>query len=539
MNPLLNKGLLMNKKTSGVKSPIKIRFMIGFVILIGILIATMLIFNNFFAEKFFLSEKQKNMSTTYSQISNILEKSKKGNISENDLYNKLDIVTSSHEVNALIVDSSWRTVYTNVHAESSMIERLKEILLFGHNIDEKINNLQYSVPNYFSKNDFSITGIYKVLEKTDNYIIQTLYDEKVGDTVFELLGRLPENRQIILRFAVASISDNIVTMNKIINVLGIILFFVAVIGAIIFSTVITKPITKLSSVASKMKNLEFDARYEDNDKSEIGLLGQTLNELSTELDSTIGRLKSANLDLQRDIELKEKAEAMQKEFLSDVSHELKTPIALIQGYAEALKEGLATDPESTNEYCQIIIEEAGKMNIMVRQLLSLSQIESGKQSLDIQRFCISDMISAIITNNSITSNRKGISIEFLDKDKSIGVWGYKLRIEQVVTNFITNAINYCENEMYIKIWYEYLDNELKIHIWNSGNGIPEDQIGNIWNKFFKVDKSRTDAGNGIGLSIVKAILDAHNKECGVQNTDGGIDFWFTLDTDSNNSGSNC
>ena len=159
---------------------------------------------------------------------------------------------------------------------------------------------------------------------------------------------------------------------------------------------------------------------------------------------------------------------MQKEFLSDVSHELKTPIALIQGYAEALKEGLATDPESTNEYCQIIIEEAGKMNIMVRQLLSLSQMESGKQSLDIQRFCISDMISAIITNNSITSNRKGISIEFLDKDKSIGVWGYKLRIEQVVTNFITNAINYCENEMHIKFGTNTLTMNLR-----STSGIQE------------------------------------------------------------------
>ncbi len=529
----------MRNKAVGIRGSIKVRFMIAFVVLICFLVAAMLIFNNFFAEKLFLSEKQKNMRTTYSEISNILNDNKVNPISESELYNKLDAVSSSHGVSVLIVNSSWSTVYTNVHVESAMLERLKEALLTAPSSDIlKNTSSRYSVPNYFDMESSSDKGKYEIIESNSMYVLQRHFDEKVGDTVFELNGFLPSGEQIILKFAVASITDNIVIMNKIIQILGVILLLVAIFGAFIIATIITKPITGLSNVALKMKNLEFDTRYEGNDSGEIGLLGQTLNELSTKLDDTIGQLKSANLDLKQDIKLKEKTEALQKEFISDVSHELKTPIALIQGYAEALKDGLVTNPESMNEYCDIIIDEAGKMNIMVKQLLSLSQMESGKQSLDIQHFCLTDMINAIITNNNITREKKGATIEFTDSDNRVAVWGDKLKIEQVVTNFITNAINYCENEKSIKIWYEQLDTELKVHIWNSGNGIPEDQIGNIWNKFFKVDKSRTEAGNGIGLSIVKAIVGVHNKECGVENTVGGIEFWFTIDTDNKNVGSN-
>ena len=140
----------------------------------------------------------------------------------------------------------------------------------------------------------------------------------------------------------------------------------------IFASSFTKPIKNMASVANRMANLDFDAKVEVTQDDELGELGNSMNQLSEKLESTIADLKSANLELKKDIEKKEKMENMRNEFLGNVSHELKTPIALIQGYAEGLKEGISDDPESRAFYCDVIMDEAGKMNRMVKNLLTLN-----------------------------------------------------------------------------------------------------------------------------------------------------------------------
>ena len=256
-----------------------------------------------------------------------------------------------------------------------------------------------------------------------------------------------------------------------------------------------------------------------------------MNELSGELESTIKKLKAANLELQSDIENKQKIQQRQKEFLSDISHEFKTPIALIEGYAEALRDGLADDEETKNEYCDIIIDEAGKMNAMVKQMLTISQIESGKSEIEIERFDVVKMITSLLNSNMIKFSKNGITVEFDQKDESIEVFADTLKTEQVLTNYITNAINHCKDPKRISVFITHKDDCVRVHVANTGNKIPDEQINEIWNKFYKVDKARSReyGGNGIGLSIVKAIMDQHGRECGVENTENGVDFWFDLD----------
>ena len=164
---------------------------------------------------------------------------------------------------------------------------------------------------------------------------------------------------------------------------------------------ISRPIVRLANIADRMSHLDFSARYEERREDEIDLLGTSMNQMSRELEQTIQNLRQANIQLRRDIEEKVKVDEMRKEFISNVSHELKTPIALIQGYAEGLLEGISEDPESMQYYCEVIADEADKMNQLVRKLLTLNQIESGINTMERMDFDLIDMIGGVLHSFNI------------------------------------------------------------------------------------------------------------------------------------------
>ena len=254
--------------------------------------------------------------------------------------------------------------------------------------------------------------------------------------------------------------------------------------------------------------------------------------MSQKLEENISQLKTANLELQRDIDKKEKLEKMRTDFLSNVSHELKTPIALIQGYAEGLKEGITDDPESMDFYCSVIMDEAAKMNNMVKRLLTLNQIEFGEDELVMERFDINELVKSVVNANELRATQKNLSITYDILDTPLYVWADEYKVEEVVTNYLSNAINHCCNENIIKIKVGHIDKDnVRVSVFNTGNNIPEADIEHIWEKFYKVDKARTReyGGNGIGLSIVKAIVESMGKTCGVNNLSDGVEFWFDLD----------
>ena len=293
---------------------------------------------------------------------------------------------------------------------------------------------------------------------------------------------------------------------------------------------ITRPISELTELSRKMSDLDFEAKYESKVGNEIDVLGDNFNRMSSQLETTISELKSANNELQRDIEDKIKIDKMRKEFLDNVSHELKTPIALIQGYAEGLKENISDDSESREFYCDVIMDEASKMNKLVKNLLTLNQLESGKDAVVMERFDIVSLICGVLQTMNIMIGQKDAKVIF-EAEKPVYVWADEFKIEEVVTNYVSNALNHLEGEKEIEIKLQDEDNRVKISVFNTGTPIPEADVPNLWNKFFKVDKARTReyGGSGIGLSIVKAIMESMNQEYGVQNFDNGVEFWFTLD----------
>ena len=229
---------------------------------------------------------------------------------------------------------------------------------------------------------------------------------------------------------------------------------------------------------------------------------------------------------------KRQIDEMRREFLSNVTHELKTPIALIQGYAEGLKDNINDDEESREFYCDVIIDEAAKMNEMVKKLLNLNQLEFGEDQVNMERFDLNAVIIGVLQSSDILIRQKEAKVLFTGGDP-LYVWGDEFKVEEVITNYLTNALNHLDYDHTIEITCKKEGNVVKTTVFNTGDPIPEEDLDKVWVKFFKVDKARTReyGGSGIGLSIVKAIMDSFQQQCGCQNYDNGVAFWFTLEAD--------
>ena len=366
----------------------------------------------------------------------------------------------------------------------------------------------------------------------DGYVIEELHDRTTDQTGLYLMGFLGENYRYIvaMRVSMDGIAENAAISSRFIGIIGLVGIVLGWLTMFIYAASFTKPIKKMANVANRMAHLDFDARVDVKRKDELGELGRSMNEMSEKLETAITDLKSANLELQRDIEKKQEIDDMRKEFLSHVSHELKTPIALIQGYAEGLQDNVNDSEEDREFYCEVICDEAKKMNEMVRRLLDLNQIEFGNEQLNIQRFDICQLIENKINSSQILFARKNAQVYF-EEEGPVEVWADELMIEEVFSNYLSNARNHVPEGGRVRIWFEKIGTDLRVHVYNEGDQIPEEELDKLWIKFYKVDKARTReyGGNGIGLSIVAAAMKAHGKDYGVINAENGVDFYFDLD----------
>lgn len=468
-------------------------------------------FNALFLEKYYVKVQQKSILRTFNAVKETI---KDDSIDEDLLDQVVREVSREQNMKLLIVDSNFTPVY-GVRTDMNQMLRWLQDYMFQDTIDGHI------------------------LESNDVYIIRTSDNKYDKASYLEIIGHDDAYLyNIIIQIPIESISKSVRISNYFLFIVGLI---VAIIGGIIAyfaAGLFTGPIKKLSKTAEEMSTMNFDVKYEANDKSEIGVLGNSLNKMSDSLKQYISDLKMANLRLEDDIKQKEKLDEMRRDFISNVSHELKTPIALISGYAEGLREGITDDPENIEFYCEVIEDEASKMNKMVRSLLTLNQLESGEDMLNIERFDIAKHIEELVKTNSIRADQKNVTIDY-SYNGPVYVWADQFRIEEVLTNYISNAINHVapvdgrEGNISVKI----VDNNngtVSVHVFNTGKHIPEESLDQIWEKFYKVDKARTReyGGNGVGLSIVKAIMELHHQQYGVNNVEGGVDFYFTLDCEN-------
>ena len=375
-----------------------------------------------------------------------------------------------------------------------------------------------------------------IINKKDEYTISELNDTNTNINYIMLTATLDNNYQLFIRMPIASIQESVKISNRFLYTIAI---FIVIIGGFVVSIVskrFSKPIEELDTIAKNMANLDFSQKYKASDvNDEIDNLGKSINVMSHKLESTIEQLRNTNIELEKDIEEKSQIDEMRKSFISDVSHELKTPIALIQGYSEGLIENVNSDDESRKYYAEVILDEATKMDKLVKQLLDLMNLEYGKKEFNNKEFDIIELENEILRKSQVMIEKENIEIE-VQNNATINVFADDFYIEQVFTNYITNAIKYSteingKKKIIIKNEIKSDENKVRVTVFNTGETLSEEDISRMWNRFYKLDESRNrdKGGNGIGLSLVKAIMNNYGNDYGAKNVAGGIEFYFEVD----------
>ncbi|WP_245824087.1 sensor histidine kinase [Sporomusa malonica] len=388
--------------------------------------------------------------------------------------------------------------------------------------------------NYTPKNQFRIppksTQLVKSSQAINSQTILEIQLDQMLQIEFMVLERQLKNGDIlIIRQPLAPMSESAVAAAHFMTLTGILTLLAGCGWAFFFSRKFTLPILDLNRIAQRMSKLDFSQKCTVTRGDELGELGQNINYLSDQLDAAISELNKKNQQLMADVEKERSLDQMRKYFVSSVSHELKTPISLILGYAEGLKEDIARDAASKDFYCSVIIDEAEKMDKLVKDLLNLSQIESGLYQLNRTDFDLDLMLKDIAKKYLTVLEKRAITLEYAST-ASHWVNGDPLRIEQILLNLFTNAIDHAELPYLIKITALNIEDKIRVFVYNSGQPIPEESLEKIWLSFYKVDDARTrEYGRyGLGLSIVRAIQELHGNGYGVENGEGGVMFWFDL-----------
>lgn len=497
---------------------VRVRLFLSLSIVVAVIILFLIIINNVVLESFYLYSKVNSVKSAYEKINSYSTEIENITQIEEELNyisgkNNFDILITNNK-NSLVYASN-KNLTASVNKINEVISNNKEQLIIKQRIDETRS---------------------RVIFKDNQIVIRRIIDQKNNMNYIFLSSTLDNGDNLYIRIQFNSIQESVAISNRLLILIGCISIIIASILASIVSKKFTNPILELNDIAQKMSKLDFSKKYDvkQYDDDEVNNLGRSINTMSDKLELTINQLRQNNIQLEKDIEEKSKIDEMRKQFISDVSHELKTPIALIQGYAEGLIENVNTDDESRKFYAEVILDESNKMDVLVKKLLELMKLEYGEYQFTNKEFNITELINEVIRKCEVMLKENEITVVF-DKEKEIYVNADEFYIDQVVTNYFTNAIKHVKEingkkEIRINI-KETKDKKVRVEVFNSGDNIEDEDLVRIWKRFYKIDSSRNrdDGGTGIGLALVKAIMNNYNNKFGVENKENGVEFYFELD----------
>lgn len=493
------------KKLNLNLNSVRVRLFLTLGISVVLIILFLILLNNIILETFYIYSKRNTLISVYKTVNNFYNQANDNiNIEE-----ELRKIALEYNFDLLLKTDSGISIYTT---DKDLFSTIDEI-------------------NSMSKN--RIIDKEDILYLDKNINIKKIKDDSGTVSYVLLSGNLDNGYKLYVRIPISSIKESVKISNNFLYLIGSVTIGIAAIIISYISKRFTEPILELNKIADNMSKLDFSKKYQLKDTNdEIDSLGKSINTMSDKLERTIKQLRDNNIELEKDIEEKSKINEMRTQFISDVSHELKTPIALIQGYAEGLVENVNTDEESRQFYANVILDEANKMDKLVKQLLELTKLEYGKREFNNSDFNIAELVNEIIRKSKVMLEEKEIEVK-IKAEKDYIVNADEFYIEQVITNYLTNAIKNSEsinNEKYIEIKIYENKDKIRVSVFNTGEKIEEENLNRIWNRFYKVDSSRNrdNGGTGIGLSLVKAIMNNYHNSYGVQNKYNGVEFYFEL-----------
>jgi signal transduction histidine kinase len=489
-------------------------------ILVLLLVGLTMMANSLFLEPYYTSQLKHRLVDYYETINQMDE----GQYN-NELQQLIDIESTSN-VDIMITTSEWELIYTSnsYFLDEKMWEKVEKLRMvndrkfrpifeyedWGKTPPEKPNN--EGPPN----NDhppMSVEKIETINEKVGFYYAYT--DPLFSNKILVLSGVLNSGDIIELKVPVISIQESIQITNKFTLICGLVLLLIAFVYAYILSETFTKPIREMNDVTKEIKALRFNQECSVKSSDEIGELASNINDMSRALSEAIASMNQKNDQLET--------------LVNNVSHELKTPLALLQGYAEGINLHIISDEEKVKFYSEVIVDEAKKMNRIVESLLTIKKFASEDMTLFYKDFSVTDLIHKTIVKYEPLLAKNNLDIIFESKEDLL-VYGDAFYTEQVLMNYLSNAVQYVEEPYEIRIYIQRLPHTCRVNVFNSFQPISPEALEPVWDEFYKLDQSRTrdKGGHGLGLSIVRAIQEAHGQECGVKSEEHGITFWFDI-----------
>lgn len=499
----------MNKIFKSVRA----KLFITLCIVVLMIISFLIIVNNVVLETIYYYSKKDVSLDTYTYINSNLPKSFEESDKEHYIL-ELERISLDNNFDILIINDKNEEIYVS---NKNFLNNFEEISDIAYDVEYSILNRSNIMYSKFGTN------------------IRRIKDIKNDRDFILLTANLDNGNKLYIRMPIAPIHESVAISNNFLYILALVSVILGGVAITVITEKFTKPIEELNEIANRMSKLDFEKKYNIRDtEDEINELGISINVLSSKLEHTINQLKLNNLELEKDIEEKSKLNEMRRQFISDVSHELKTPIALIQGYSEGLIENVNTDEENRKFYSEVILDEANKMDKLVKRLLELMKLEYANTQFNDKKFDIVELITEVIRNSKVVLNDQNIDVEFKETNP-IYVFADDFYIEQVVTNYFTNATKYIKEidgkkQIKISIKKGKENGKLRVCIFNTGDNIDEENLNRIWTRFYKVDESRdrSKGGTGIGLSLVKAIMTKYNSKYGAINKKDGIEFYFEI-----------
>ena len=497
--------------------------------------------NSHFLEDSYMRYKQQLMETTYEKLAAFVE-----DVGEYDSFAaEMRTFSETHNINILILQRD-SLLFSTTRDEELLSRRLRNYLSIGENrleswegvTDLGENSSPYDLSTDIkawqlrrSENSYGFWVMEtRTIAKGENYQIVRAYDPISGAFYLECFGYLPQECTYLLRTPFQSMKESTEVSNRFYLTTGLITVLLGAFIALLLSDRLLGPIASLNQIARRVSQMDFTKRYEGHAGNEIGELGNSINLMSEKLEGTISELKTANLSLRNDLAEKERTDRERNEFITSITHDLKTPISIIQGYAEGLKEGVCSSKEDEDFYLDVILDESQRMSRLVKKLVYLDQIESGGVQPEIAYFDMTKLIDSVLSSYRVPIADK--KIHLLSVEGECPVWGDEFLLGEAFTNYLSNAYHYAREGGEIRVFYEYPEEKtVRVCLFNDGDQIPEEEKEKIWSKFYRGDKARTReyGGNGIGLSIVRAVAEKHGHTAGFRNEEKGVTFYFEVD----------
>lgn len=486
---------------------VKIKFFaaIAAVAVVFILVITCL--NLFFYDTYYMAQRQNSLTEIYQEIRMSY------NTGDSDAFLEvLFRIENSDSVRLSIIDKTGSMIYDSDTARN-------EQDIFGQNVftNWRMEQLVKSALAAADTKKLSAGGV--------DFVAVQMRD--LHENFLCLVGKLGDD-YLVERVPFAYMKQNSMFNTTFLLITGFITLIICLALSAVLASHFTKPLIEMGEVAKAMARLDFSKKYEGRRNDEVGQLGESLNLLSDHLEEAIRELRTSNEKLAEEVKQKEQVDAMRREFIVNVSHELKTPIALIQGYAEGLTAGVAESPEDRDFYCNTIAEEADRMNTMVTQLLSLSRLELGRENVQSEPVDLGECLRRAVDKTAVLRSGRDLHVTCMG---DVTVESDAHQVDQIVMNYLTNAIRYTPDGGRIELRVQRTEQGgAKVTVFNEGEGVAEDELPKLWEKFYRTDKARSRAsgGTGVGLSIVRASAALLGGQTGAQNVPGGIEFWLTL-----------